>query len=78
MLVQHPPQYQDSHTEAVTLIVLHGRQEEGDFVVRSSDTDVLVILIAMIGAHLEDKVPTKYGRVVMDCRTQVIRKDTLM
>ena len=53
-LVQHPPQYQGSHTEADTLIAFHARQEEGDFVVRSSDTDVLVILIGMIGAHLED------------------------
>ena len=34
---------------------------------RATDTDVLVILIAMIGRHAEENATVHYGRIAMDC-----------
>ena len=39
---------------------------EADVIVRASDTDILALLIAMIGGITEGEVPTKYGRILMD------------
>ena len=64
--IERPTEFQAEHTEADTLIALHASQEEGDIIVRSSDTDVLVKLIHMIGRDQEEEKPIKYGRIVMD------------
>ena len=34
--------------------------------IRASDTDVLVILLGMIGRHLTSQRPTAYSRIIMD------------
>ena len=35
--------------------------------IRASDTDVLVILLKMLGRHLESHRETSYRHVIMDC-----------
>ena len=35
--------------------------------IRASDTDVLVILLGMIGRHLTSQRPTAYSCIIMDC-----------
>ena len=34
---------------------------------RASDTDVLVIILGMIGRHLKSQRPTAYSYIIMDC-----------
>ena len=36
--------------------------------IRAFDTDVMVILLGMIGRHLACNTPTTYTRIIMDCR----------
>ena len=36
---------------------------------RASDTDVLVILVGMIGRDSAEGIPVNYSRVIMDCGT---------
>ena len=36
-----PETFQDIHQEADTLLAFHSKQEEGDILVRASDTDVI-------------------------------------
>ena len=35
--------------------------------VRGTDTDILIILLGMLGKHHEEEVPVKYNRLVYDC-----------
>ena len=57
---EHPPNLQAVHEEADTLICFHVRQLTGNILVRSSDTDVLVILLAVV-PNMSDDV-----RLIMD------------
>ena len=66
IIAEEPAHLQSSHEEADTLIAFHVRQVEADVIVRASDTDILVLLIAMIGRITEGEIPTKYGQMVMD------------
>ena len=45
--VSMPPEYQGEHEEADTLIAFHLNWLNGKIIVRSSDTDVLIILVGM-------------------------------
>ena len=42
--------------------------------IRASDTDVLVILLGMIGRHLTSQRPTAYSCIIMDCGSGNIRR----
>ena len=64
--VEQPAEFQGEHSEADMLLAFHARQEEGNIIVRSSDTDVLLILICMIHQDQEEEKAVKYGRVLMD------------
>ena len=66
IIAEEPAHLQSSHEEADTLIAFQVRQVEADVIVRASDTDILALLIAMIGGITEGEVPTKYGRILMD------------
>ena len=51
--IDAPEQFQGRHEEAETLIALHAKQLCGkSLLVRSSDTDVLIILIALLISRL--------------------------
>jgi hypothetical protein len=67
MNVERPANLQGSHEEADTLLAFHASNATGNLVVRASDTDVLVILLGMIGKHLNENRDTSYGRIIMDC-----------
>ena len=34
---------------------------------RGTDTDLLIILLGMLGKHQEEQTPTEYGRILFDC-----------
>ena len=61
VIVEQPVALQGKHEEADTLIALHVSQLGGEVVVRASDTDVLVILLAMENAGDTER------HVYMDC-----------
>ena len=63
MKVEHPPHLQGIHEEADTLIAFHVNHVKGHILVRASDTDVLVILLGMLGRQMGDN-PNK---IIMDC-----------
>ena len=48
--VTKPPLLQGDHKEADTLMAFHASRTQGSIIVRSSDTDVMVILIALLGS----------------------------
>ena len=58
---------QDSHEEADNLLAFHASSAAGNAVIRASDTDVLVILLGMIGRHLTSQRPTAYSCIIIDC-----------
>ena len=58
---------QSIHEEADTLLVLHASSVAGNAVIRASDTDVLVILLGMIGRHMTSQRPTAYSCIITDC-----------
>ena len=62
-----PITHQGTHAEADTLVALHASQAEGDLIVRASDTDILIMLLAMISFHRDHEEAIKYQRVVIDC-----------
>ena len=64
---EEPEVLQGVHEEADTLIAFHASKVQGNIVVRASDTDVLVILIGMMGRHLQDQVAVSYDRIVVQC-----------
>ena len=61
-----PEHLQGTHAEADTLLAFHTRHSKGDIVIRASDTDVLIILLAMIGKHYEDETLIAYNSIIMD------------
>ena len=65
MIVEHPDHLQGRHEEADTLLAFHVSKVTGIAVIRASDTDVLVILLGMLGRHLQSE--TSYSRIIMDC-----------
>ena len=67
MNVERPANLQGSHEEADTLLAFHVSTTTGNLVIRASDTDVLVILLGMIGKHLNENRHMSYGRIIMDC-----------
>ena len=58
---------QPIHEEADTFLALHASSVAGNAVIRASDTDVLVILLGMIGRYLTSQRPTAYNFIIMDC-----------
>ena len=67
MHVGHPAHPQVSHEEADTLLAFHASSVAGNAVIRASNTEVLVILLGMIGRHLTSQRPTAYSCIIMDC-----------
>lgn len=67
MNVEHPANLQGSHEEADTLLAFHVSSITGAAVIRASDTDVLIILLGMIGRHLTSLRPSTYSHIIMDC-----------
>ncbi|KAJ8031889.1 hypothetical protein HOLleu_25241 [Holothuria leucospilota] len=68
MKVENPAHLQSSHEEADTLLAFHAASALGNVVVRASDTDVMVILLGMLGRHMEEShTETAYRRIIMDC-----------
>jgi len=67
MLVDTPDHLQGSHEEADTLLAFHASCIRGNVVVRASDTDVLIILLGMLGRDLLSERARGYSRILMDC-----------
>jgi len=65
MNVDEPGHLQGRREEADTLLAFHASNVAGNVMVRSSDTDVLVILLGMIGRCMKSGTPST--RVFMDC-----------
>ena len=74
MHVGYPAHPHGSHEEADTLLAFHASSVAGNAVIRASDTDVLVILLGMIGRHLTSQRPTTYSCIIMDCGSGNIRR----
>ena len=65
MNVEHPSEFQENHEEADTLLAFHTAGLNGSIIVRASDTDILVILIGMLGRHMG--TPSQSAmRIIMD------------
>lgn len=64
MDISHPPSLQGNHEEADTLIAFH-TANVGSILVRASATDVIVILVGMLGRNLLEGRSLKV--VVMHC-----------
>ena len=67
VIFENPNSYQGVHEEADTLIAFHSSQIVGNIMVRSSDTDVLVILIGMMGKHISAGESKTYEKIILDC-----------
>ena len=63
---EKPNEFQGQHEEADTLIIFHASQIEGNIMIRSTDTDVLVLLIGMIGKHAITEDSTPYNGIILD------------
>ena len=50
-----------------TLLAFHASTVAGNAVIRASDTDVLVVLLGLIGRHLTSQRPKAYSCCIMDC-----------
>ena len=63
-----PEELQATHEEADTLIGYHVSKvlSRGNVIVRASDTDILVILISLLGRHVTEE---SINKVFMDCGT---------
>ena len=48
---------------------LHASSVAGNAVIRASDTDVLFILLEIIGIHLTSQRPTEYSRININCES---------
>lgn len=67
MFIEHPDQFQGCHEEADTLIAFHASNVNGSNIICASDTDLLVILIGMLGRDVSSKRPRGYKQIIMDC-----------
>ena len=56
--VEQPANLQGVHMEADTLVAFHVAHCKGDVVVRGTDTDLLIILLGMLGKHKEEQTPS--------------------
>ena len=62
LVITEPDYLQRRHEEAVTLVAFHANQaHEGSILVRSTDTDVLVILIGLAGRSRRCSSTLDYG-----------------
>ena len=48
-------------------MIFHASQIHGNLIVRADDTDILVLLIGMIGRHSSLEATVPYNRVILDC-----------
>ena len=53
MAVDHPAHLQGCHEEADNLTAFHRAIAVGNVMIRASDTDVIVIILRMLGRYLE-------------------------
>ena len=68
MLIESPGHFQGNHCEADALIAFYASTAVGNILVRASDTDVLVILIGMLGREQRNSGPiADLQRIIMDC-----------
>ena len=67
MIVEHPAIFQSTHEEADTLVAFHASRVQGNVIIRASDTDILVILLGMLGQSKTGVTPVSCGKVIMDC-----------
>ena len=74
MHVGHPAHLQGSHEEADSILAFHASSVAGNAVNRGYDTDVLVILLGILGRHLTSQRPTAYSRIILDCGSGNIRR----
>ncbi|XP_041362193.1 uncharacterized protein LOC121378189 [Gigantopelta aegis] len=65
MNVENPGHLQGKHEEADTLLAFHASNVDGNVMVRASDTDVLVILLGMIGRRMKSNMSSNW--IIMDC-----------
>ena len=65
--VEYPVHLQGCHEEADTLLAFHAANAIGNLVIRASATDVMVILLGMLGRHMESHKEASYNHSVMDC-----------
>ncbi|XP_014678737.1 PREDICTED: uncharacterized protein LOC106818551, partial [Priapulus caudatus] len=65
MTVDHPNLLQGSHEEADTLLAFHAATATGTLLIRASDTDVIVIILGMLGRNMVAGIPLKM--IIMDC-----------
>ena len=72
MTVDHPAHLQGCHEETDTLIAFHTAIAVGNVMIRASDTDVIAIILGMLGRYLESHRETSYRRVIMDCGSSII------
>ena len=52
--IDKPGHFQGIHDEADRLVAFHIAQCKGNVVVRGTDTDLLIILLGMLGKHKEE------------------------
>ena len=62
----NPNDFQGVHEEADTLLAFHASKTPGKVIVRTSDTDVLVILLGMKAKHEELEIQVPYESLLMD------------
>ena len=61
-VITEPVNLQSRHEEADTLVAFHAKQApEGHILIRSTDTDVLVILHGLAGRSRESNIILDYG-----------------
>ena len=61
-VITEPVNLQSRHEEADTLVAFHAKQApEGNILIRSTDTDVLVILLGLAGRSRESNIILDYG-----------------
>lgn len=65
IIVTKPHYLQGDHEEADTLVTFHAANVTGDIIVRASDTDILVILIAALGRRRPEERSSTM--ILMDC-----------
>ena len=65
MAVDVPSVLQGYHEEADTILAFHASHTQGSLIIRASDTDVLIIILGMLGRNKRDGIPMK--NIIMDC-----------
>ena len=61
-MITEPANLQSRHEEADTLVAFHAKQSpEENILIRSTDTDVLVILLGLAGRSRESNIILGYG-----------------